>query len=486
MSNIKQTNLEKTNNMETETLHSLQSIFHSQLLSMELIKHDTRKKMMHMLKSHHQGNPEWTTEQILKLADDNKILWVKGGNDPTEYETYKKEMNARLAEILRIVPDIEKAFGYMDTVEFREEYGNWCGVEYLVTGYEKDGRVNIEGSNCQLTIFQEKLKLVKNGILFQKDDIVKFKDDAKYDPDLVKSHYLPNTNHFSVMRVSRNDGSLEFGNPDNYKDDGTGKRVGQCIKILVSQSSQLELVTKKIQIRKLHSPEDTEITLFLPTSHRMHCTLDSIEGIPDEERKNFDPNSYTGSMVTAEVKKQMIAGNLAWIGYKNRAWYALKCIKVIHLCMKNTIPRTRHWKEKNIRITRVVITDDLRFHGKSDTSTKYDWALVGNTQLNRNFIGLNRPLRPSNCESKKSSTNSNLTDLPYELKISYDEEGKPLFNTETIEEKKSFMHMMYKAMGKVLQQEGLDPISQATPVIPENRVHSVEELPVATEVTQVD
>ena len=87
---------------------------------------------------------------------------------------------------------------------------------------------------------------------------------------------------------------------------------------------------------------------------------------------------------------------------------------------------------------------------------------------------------------KKSSTNSNLTDLPYELKISYDEEGKPLFNTETIEEKKSFMHMMYKAMGKVLQQEGLDPISQATPVIPENRVHSVEELPVATEVTQVD
>lgn len=143
-------------------------------------------------------------------------------------------------------------------------------------------------------------------------------------------------------------------------------------------------------------------------------------------------------------------------------------------------------ERKNIRITRVVITDDLRFHGKSDTSTKYDWALVGNTQLNRNFIGLNRPLRPSNCESKKSSTNSNLTDLPYELKISYDEEGKPLFNTETIEEKKSFMHMMYKAMGKVLQQEGLDPISQATPVIPENRVHSVEELPVATEVTQVD
>ena len=483
MSSIKQINLENTNNAETETLYSLKGIFHSQLLSMELIKHDTSDKMMRMLKTHPQGNPEWTTEQILKLADDNKIMWVKGITDPTEYETYKKEMNARLAEILRIVPDIDKAFGYMDTVTFQDDTKS---VEYFVTGYEKDGRVNIENRNSSLSVFQEKLKLVKNGILFQKDDIIKFTEDAKYDTDIIEPHYLPNTNHFSVMRVSRKDGSLEIGNPNNFKDDGTGKRVGQCIKIYPSQLDQLELVTKKIQIRKMHGPEDTEITLFLPTSHRNHCTLDSIEGIPDEERKNFDPNSCTGSMITAEVKKQMIASNLAWIGYKNRAWYALKCIKVIHLCMKNTIPRTRHWKEKNARITRVVITDDLRFHGKSDTSAKWDWALVGNTQLHRNFIGLNRPLRPSNCESKKVSTNSNLTDLPYELKISYDEEGKPLFNTSEKEEKRSFMHMMYKAMGEILQQEGLKTVYQAESVIPENRVHTVEELPVATEVIPVE
>lgn len=364
--------------------------------------------------------------------------------------------------------DINKAFGYMDTVTFREEYENWCGVEYLVTGYEKDGRVNIESRDSELTIYQEKLKLVKNGILFQKDDIVKFTEDAKYDPDFVKPHYLPNTNHFSVMRVSRNDGSLEIGNPGNCKDDGTC----ECIKILPSQFSQLELVTKKIQIRKLHGSEDTEITLFLPTSHRVHCTLDTVEGLTEDDKKNFDINSLNGSMLTAEVKRQMINQNLAWIGYQNKAWYALKCIKPIRLCMKNTIPRTRKWKGKNIRITRVVITDDLRFHPKSDTSAKYDWALVGNTQLDRNFIGLNRPLQPSNCESQKASTNDNLTDLPYELKISYDEEGKPLFNTGTKEEKKSFMHMVHAAMGEMLQQEGLDLDSQATT---ENRVH--EELP---------
>jgi len=364
--------------------------------------------------------------------------------------------------------DINKAFGYMDTVAFIEEHENLRGVEYFVTGYEKDGRVNIEGRGSELTINQEQLKLVKNGILFQKDDIVKFKEDARYDPDFVKPHYLPNTNHFRVMRVYRNDGTLEIGNPGNCKDDGTC----ECIQILPSQLGHLELVTKKIQIRKMHGSEDTEITLFLPTSHRIHCTLDTVEGLTEDDKKNFDINSVNGSMLTAEVKRQMINQNLAWVGYQDKAWYAFDCIKPIRLCMKNTIPRTRKWKGKNIRITRVVITDDLRFHPKSDTSAKYDWALVGNTQLDRNFIGLNRPLQPSNCESQKASTNDNLTDLPYELKISYDEEGKPLFNTGTSEEKKSFMHMMYAAMGEMLQQEGLDPDSQATT---ENRVD--EELP---------
>ena len=126
----------------------------------------------------------------------------------------------------------------------------------------------------------------------------------------------------------------------------------------------------------MHGPEDTEITMFLPTSYRMHCALDTIEGLTEGDQKNFDINSLSGSMLTAEVKRQMIKQNLAWIGYQNKAWYALKCIKPIHLCMKNTIPRTRQWNGKNIRITRVVITDDLRFHPKSDTTAKYDWALM--------------------------------------------------------------------------------------------------------------
>ena len=350
--------------------------------------------------------------------------------------------------------EINKAFGYMDTVTFRE--GDRKDIEYIVTGYEKDGRVNIENRANKLTISQERLKLVKNGILFQKDDIVKFTEDAKYDRDFVKPHYIPNTNHFRVMGVSRNDGTLRIGNPGNpgnCKDDGTF----ECIQILPSQLGQLELVTKKIQIRKMHGSEDTEITLFLPTSHRIHCTLDTVEGLTEDDKKNFDINSVNGSILTAEVKRQMIKQNLAWVGYQNKAWYTFDCIKPIKLCMTKTIPCTRKWKGKNIRITRVVITDDLRFHPKSDATAKYDWALVGNTQLHRNFIGLNRPLQPSSCESKKASTKSNLTNLPCRLKISYDEDGNPLFNTEKEEEAKLFMTLIRQAMTKVIEEENLGP-----------------------------
>ena len=83
---------------ETNTLLELRQIFHTQLLMMTLHHHNTREKMMNMLRS--QGRNDWTTEQILKLATDNKIEWVQGSDDPTPHDTYKKGMNSRLAEIL--------------------------------------------------------------------------------------------------------------------------------------------------------------------------------------------------------------------------------------------------------------------------------------------------------------------------------------------------------------------------------------------------
>ena len=83
---------------EKETLALLTGIFHTQLLTMNLLRCDTQEKMMNMLRS--QGRNDWTTEQILKLATDNKIEWVHGSDDPTPYDTYQRKMNARLAQIL--------------------------------------------------------------------------------------------------------------------------------------------------------------------------------------------------------------------------------------------------------------------------------------------------------------------------------------------------------------------------------------------------
>ena len=83
---------------EEKILHTLKGLFHMSLLMGVLHRLDTREKMMDMLNT--RGSSEWTAEQILKLALDNKIEWVCGSDEPTPYDTYKKEMNTRLAEIL--------------------------------------------------------------------------------------------------------------------------------------------------------------------------------------------------------------------------------------------------------------------------------------------------------------------------------------------------------------------------------------------------
>ena len=83
---------------EIKTLLELRKIFHMELLMMTLHLRDTREKMMNTLNT--QGSKEWTTVYILKLATHNKIKWIQGSDDPTPFDTYQKEMNSRLAEIL--------------------------------------------------------------------------------------------------------------------------------------------------------------------------------------------------------------------------------------------------------------------------------------------------------------------------------------------------------------------------------------------------
>ena len=86
---------------EINTLLELRKIFHTELLMMTLHHHNTREKMMRMLNRNKAlYKNEWTAEYILKLASDNKIDWVHGSDHPEPYDTYKKGMNTRLAEIL--------------------------------------------------------------------------------------------------------------------------------------------------------------------------------------------------------------------------------------------------------------------------------------------------------------------------------------------------------------------------------------------------
>ena len=89
----------KRNEAETKkTCLQLQNLFHMamQLNFLHLLK--IKEKMMDYLNT--RGDKEWTDDYIWVLADMNEIDWVQGHGDTTLYETYKKEMNNRLAEIL--------------------------------------------------------------------------------------------------------------------------------------------------------------------------------------------------------------------------------------------------------------------------------------------------------------------------------------------------------------------------------------------------
>jgi len=86
---------------DKKTCSLLKHLFH---MAMELRFIHTlknREAMMDYLNK--RGDPDWTADYIWRLASTNKIDWVKGSSDPTEYETYKAEMNEALANY--VCPD---------------------------------------------------------------------------------------------------------------------------------------------------------------------------------------------------------------------------------------------------------------------------------------------------------------------------------------------------------------------------------------------
>ena len=84
---------------DKKTCLQLQNMFHMAMLMGFLPNLNTRTSMMNYLNT--RGNPDWDNTYIWYLADSNKIDWVHGYGDPQPYEEYKKNMNNRLAEILR-------------------------------------------------------------------------------------------------------------------------------------------------------------------------------------------------------------------------------------------------------------------------------------------------------------------------------------------------------------------------------------------------
>jgi len=80
------------------TLRKLTAIFNKHLQMMDLHHYMTEEKMMEMLRE--ESGEDWKTDYILDLSKNNKIVWVRGIDDPQPPDIYQKAMNARLTEIL--------------------------------------------------------------------------------------------------------------------------------------------------------------------------------------------------------------------------------------------------------------------------------------------------------------------------------------------------------------------------------------------------
>ena len=83
---------------DQKTCDKLKHLFH---MAMELdFIHCLMEREAMMDYLNKRGDPDWTAGYIWGLADSNKIDWVKGYGDPTQYEEYKKAMNKALAKYL--------------------------------------------------------------------------------------------------------------------------------------------------------------------------------------------------------------------------------------------------------------------------------------------------------------------------------------------------------------------------------------------------
>jgi len=83
---------------QDKTLRQLTAIFHIHLELTDLHTYNTEEKMMKMLRN--ESKEDWKTDYILNLAENNKIEWIRGIDDPQPPDEYKKSMNQALTNIL--------------------------------------------------------------------------------------------------------------------------------------------------------------------------------------------------------------------------------------------------------------------------------------------------------------------------------------------------------------------------------------------------
>ena len=186
----------------------------------------------------------------------------------------------------------------------------------------------------------------------------------------------------------------------------------------------------KDMIHCAYSNHDTEVTLFLHRTKRLHTSFKDVGNL-SEEHKNADDDpdfikSPLGKFITKQIKNAFINQHkMLWMGWSQEAkrWFAFDCLKLWQEVQKN-LKEKPCWKDMgdSIKITKIVITNMK----DNEISKKWGKALIGNSRLKDYPF-----LKP--C-STSPSRGGEICGAPTEFVVKYDEDGKAIFNPNPMDD----------------------------------------------------
>ena len=295
------------------------------------------------------------------------------------------------------------------------------------------------------------------------------------------------------IRLSKNGDTKRISNKD-YGYDGDGKINFDSTEDIANEIIRIFHLYLSLNCKDMihcaYSGNDTEVTLFLHRTKRMHTSFKDVGNL-SEEHKNAsdDPNfikSPLGKFITKQIKNAFINQHkMLWMGWSQEAksWFAIDCLKLWPK-MQEKLKEKPFWKDMgdSIKITKIVITNMK----DNEISKKWGKALIGNSRLKDYPF-----LKP--CSTVPVRGGGEISGAPTEFVVKYDEDGEAIFNPNP---RRDFLRFLAEQLATEIcdvmleereeEEENPGEILEEQTILQPISTTVVSDLPTATSVVRID